>query len=68
MKDAQKSPHNFQSVRDGRSLGNMNDDWGAVPSLVSGGLKYVKSKNRPHAVAKSDKKIALWVRQQQLVE
>ncbi len=66
MKDAPKSPHNFQSIRDGRSLGNTNDDCGIVLSLVSGGLKNAELKNRPHAVAKSDRKIALWVRQQWL--
>jgi hypothetical protein len=59
VEDAKKSSHKFQSVRDSRSLRSTNGDWGAVPSLVSGSLKNVKSKNRLHAVAKSGRKIAL---------
>ncbi len=64
--DVQKSHHTFQSLQDGRLLGNTYLDQAAIVYMELGGTKNVVSRNRPQAVTRSNKKIALCAMQQWL--
>jgi hypothetical protein len=64
--DVQKSHHTFQSLQDGRLLGNTYLDWAAILYTELGGTKNVVSRNHLQAVTRSDKKITLCAMQQRL--